>query len=313
MCLVKTLTRTKKRCPTCRAVCHNCAQDQPENVMVAQIARAAFPQLYLERLRETQTEKAALRSIHPIFYYNVPMFPGEILSLHLFEPRYRLMMRRIIDTTRRFVYVPNYTNYEASIGDVALIAEVKDCDFQSDGRCYLSATLIGRSRITDHYVEDGTHGLNYCQLETLVDEPIQPHEARFVTTLVQPIANFVSSVLGPIHSDVVKTHGEMPPVAREQEFSLFIAGVLPLGNAEKHSMLACTNTLERLRACAAALGRMGGDNPLRVALAHVLQRVNAEIEISEAAAAAEAAQQRASGDSGSSEADSARGSSTGSC
>lgn len=35
------------------------------------------------------------------FSDNVPMFPGETLNLHLFEPRYRLMIQRIVNTSRR--------------------------------------------------------------------------------------------------------------------------------------------------------------------------------------------------------------------
>lgn len=34
---------------------------------------------------------------------NVPIFPGETLRLHLFEPRYKLMMQRIVNSTRRYV------------------------------------------------------------------------------------------------------------------------------------------------------------------------------------------------------------------
>jgi hypothetical protein len=104
----------------------NCLQDQPENVMLAQIARTGFPQAYAERYREAAQEKRSWKAVHPIFYYNVPMLPGETLSLHLFEPRYKLMMKRIIDTSRRFAYVPNYETYAARVGDVALIAEVCD-------------------------------------------------------------------------------------------------------------------------------------------------------------------------------------------
>lgn len=36
---------------------------------------------------------------------NMPMFPGEKLNLHLFEPRYKLMIQRIVNTSRRFVCV----------------------------------------------------------------------------------------------------------------------------------------------------------------------------------------------------------------
>lgn len=77
------------------------AEDQPQNVMIAQIAKAMFPELLERRLRETEAEKAKFELCLPAFFYNVPVFPGQSLCLHFFEPRYKLMMRRIIDTSRR--------------------------------------------------------------------------------------------------------------------------------------------------------------------------------------------------------------------
>lgn len=69
--------------------------------MIAQIAKAVFPELLERRMRETEAEKEKFELCLPAFCYNVPKFPGETLSLHLFEPRYKLMMKRIIDTSRR--------------------------------------------------------------------------------------------------------------------------------------------------------------------------------------------------------------------
>ncbi|CAM9847594.1 unnamed protein product, partial [Phaeothamnion confervicola] len=179
------------------------AEDQPENVMVAHIARSCFPEFYEERSRETEIERRSWRSLMPIFYYNLPMFPGETLSLHLFEPRYKLMMRRIIDTSRRFAYVPNYTNYIANIGDIALIAEVQECEFLSDGRVLLEAKLIGRHRVADHFVEDGTQNLHYCRLEELMDaEPASVAEAADVEVLRARVDALANRVIGPVRQQV---------------------------------------------------------------------------------------------------------------
>ncbi|CAN0345428.1 unnamed protein product [Hapterophycus canaliculatus] len=69
--------------------------------MISQIAKTMFPELMERRLRETEAEKAKFELCLPAFFYNVPVFPGQTLCLHFFEPRYKLMMRRIIDTSRR--------------------------------------------------------------------------------------------------------------------------------------------------------------------------------------------------------------------
>jgi Lon protease-like protein len=49
-----------------------------------------------------------------------------MLSLHLFEPRYKIMMQRILETTREFAYVPKFSNYQSRAGDVALVASLTE-------------------------------------------------------------------------------------------------------------------------------------------------------------------------------------------
>ena len=38
----------------------------------------------------------------PLFPLDVVLFPGELLPLHIFEPRYRRMVSRCLETDRRF-------------------------------------------------------------------------------------------------------------------------------------------------------------------------------------------------------------------
>eukprot|EP01035_Chromulina_nebulosa_P008718 gene8718-11803_t len=151
VCLVKSLRRHKKRCPTCREVCHITAENAAENIMIKSLAVAVDPDGYAARLAEALPEKESWTNLYPIFYYNNTMFPGGRLNLHLFEPRYKLMMQRIIDSTRAFAYVPNFNTYLAQIGDVALVAELKDAEFLADGRCLLDAVLAKRKQIMEHY------------------------------------------------------------------------------------------------------------------------------------------------------------------
>lgn len=44
------------------------AEDQPEDVMIANIARACFPDLYERRLSETQEDRQSILAVLPIFY-----------------------------------------------------------------------------------------------------------------------------------------------------------------------------------------------------------------------------------------------------
>jgi hypothetical protein len=153
MCLSISLRKSKKKCPQCRAVCHVVAEDAPENIMIKNLAMALNPEEYKTRLAEAQAEKGSLTKLLPIFYYDDALFPGCRLDLHLYEPRYRLMMRRVVHTTRSFAYVPNFKDYNAKVGDVALIAELAECEFLVDGRALVQANLTTRHRIVDHYGE----------------------------------------------------------------------------------------------------------------------------------------------------------------
>ena len=105
------------------------AENAAENVMLKALALALDADTYRARQEEGRLEKESWTAQYPIFYYNSPIFPGNVLSLHLFEPRYKLMMQRVVSTTNAFAYVPNFTNYNANIGDIALVAKMKEVEF----------------------------------------------------------------------------------------------------------------------------------------------------------------------------------------
>lgn len=109
-----------------------------ENIMLKNIAQSIDPTAYGIRLKESEEEKATWSSNYPIFYYNNTLFPLSSLNLHLFEPRYRTMMNRILDSTRAFAYVPNFTGYHAKVGELALVANVKNAESSPSGTWFIS-------------------------------------------------------------------------------------------------------------------------------------------------------------------------------
>ena len=97
--------------------------------MIKSLAMQLEPEKYAERQRECMEEKSSWKATYPIFFFNSVQFPGSRLSLHLFEPRYKVMMQRIVDTSKSFVYIANFDSLSASEGDVALIAELEEVEF----------------------------------------------------------------------------------------------------------------------------------------------------------------------------------------
>jgi len=153
----------------CRAVCVIDAANQSENVHISAILKTCFTKQYAERVKETEVQKKEWKLTLPIFFFNDTLYPSSILRLHLFEPRYKLMIKRALEGNRCFAYVPNFTDYKAQKGDVGLVARVVECQFLHDGRALLEAQITTRFKITDHWVEEGTHNLFYCQFEEFVD------------------------------------------------------------------------------------------------------------------------------------------------
>jgi Lon protease-like protein len=89
----------------------------------------------------------------PLFPLNVVLFPGMVLPLHIFEPRYREMINRCIDEEIPFGVVLIQEGYEVgtaakpySIGTAARIVKV---DRASDGTMNITCVGMQRFRIVE--------------------------------------------------------------------------------------------------------------------------------------------------------------------
>ncbi len=89
----------------------------------------------------------------PLFPLNVVLFPGGYLPLHIFEPRYRLMMRHCLDGDRRFGVVLISSGSEVgepatpeAVGTIAYIDEAKTLE---DGRMVIGVEGEQRFRIAN--------------------------------------------------------------------------------------------------------------------------------------------------------------------
>ena len=261
VCLVKSLRRSKKKCPSCRSVCHVMAEDAPENQMLKELAITLNRDAYAMRLAESEAEKATWSSLLPIFYYNDCLFPGSRLSLHLFEQRYRVMMQRVVNTCRSFAYVPNFNDYRANVGDPALVAQLEEVEFMADGRCILEAKLISRHIIVDHYVEEGTQGLHFCRLQKLEDDPIIDDPAKLARCVeLMQVSKLLTDALieGPMRARIEHRYGA-PPTSPEP-FSLWLCQIAPLRDNDKMRLLKSKDTLLRLEAAGDALKNMNVSN-----------------------------------------------------
>jgi len=249
-CLVSSLRKNKKQCPSCRSVCHIQAETHSESILLVNIARACFPAVYEKRLAEVEAEKEGWELTLPIFFFNDTLFPFSPLALHLFEPRYRVMINRIVNASRKFAYLPSFNGYEARVGEIGVIAELQNVEFLPDGRAHLQASCRERYKILEHWVEDGTQGLHWCKVELLPDEAEGEEEgAEALKREAEECGRLFEGMMARVGllSDIEASHGSRPE--EPQKLSFWLSSVLPIPYEFKHSLLTTRSTRDRLGAC----------------------------------------------------------------
>jgi ATP-dependent Lon protease len=94
------------------------------------------------------------------------LLPGNILPLHIFEPRYKLMIRHVIDESRPFGVVLALDNGIATIGCTAIVARVFKT--YEDGR--MDIETLGESAYRINEVHQEKPHLE-ATVELLSDDP----------------------------------------------------------------------------------------------------------------------------------------------
>ena len=112
-CLVGVLQRSRKKCPICNSDCHLEPRTHFESTAISSIAKLCFPKQYALREAELETEKQHWDIVLPIYIGNDVVLPYCTIN-DLFEERYQVMARRIIDSARNFCYLADQPHDQVS-------------------------------------------------------------------------------------------------------------------------------------------------------------------------------------------------------
>ena len=143
----------------CRTVLH--VGHLPVSIVLKNVVERSFPEEYeARRLEECQASLSAaagegastIASILPLFVL-CPMLPGERMALNIFEPRYRLMIRRVMAGARRFGVASVRPDH--SLYDVCTEVEITECEPLPDGRYYIEVVGRRRFRPEEPHEQDG--------------------------------------------------------------------------------------------------------------------------------------------------------------
>lgn len=154
-------------CPICRRGLsippQTNAEQAPSNAVVEKILTGLCPEAVAERERAAGEEAAATSDLDTPLFVCTVAYPSMPTFLHIFEPRYRLMIRRAIESgNRKFGMVPpNYRR--APQGDLGIVPfcqygtllHITNMQLLPDGRSLIETIGMSRFKIVEHGELDG--------------------------------------------------------------------------------------------------------------------------------------------------------------
>jgi ATP-dependent Lon protease len=180
------------------------------------------------------------RKILPLFPLpDVVLFPGSPLPLHIFEPRYRLMINTIMADDKIFgvlLYDPQ-TSQAASVGSSA---EIIDCEKLSDGRMNIFTQGRKRFRVIKT-IEDKPYLQG--EIEWLEDEPAR-HDLKPVAKEILEYIRDILRLSSKLKEIDVGVPDDLPQ--DPLDLSYWVAGTMYGVPEDQQALLELQDTLGRL-------------------------------------------------------------------
>lgn len=183
----------------------------------------------------------------PIFPLPLVLMPYELLPLHIFEPRYRQMLKDI--ELRRNLFGVSFFEAEGQLvekpaaGAVGCVAEVRQSQALPDEKSNIVTFGLIRYRLLD-YVDIGTPYFS-GDVHFFEDDP-EPNEE------LDPLAGDVYALFERVAKAAFKlsgNRGRFPEVPRAdpEQLSFLVAAAFNLDNEVKTQFIEMTSTSERLK------------------------------------------------------------------
>jgi ATP-dependent Lon protease len=179
----------------------------------------------------------------PLFPLPVVLFPGALLPLHIFEERYKLMIKDCLETDKMFgvTYHTERDSWPPTIGRIGAIAQIMAVVPLDDGKMNILTVGATRYRSTK-YIE--VEPYLKADVELFQDEPDDHDNAKLMVE-VKKLYDRASTALKEINDEQLPDLPEMP-----EEFSFVVASILRLQDMKKQNLLELRSTgvrLNRLR------------------------------------------------------------------
>ncbi len=182
----------------------------------------------------------------PIFPLPLVLLPNEMLPLHIFEPRYRQMLKDAEAGKNMFgvsFFNPNrsFSDKPAS-GSVGCVAEIREVQMMPDGRSNIMTSGVIRYRLLD-YVETNEP---YLIADVDFFEDFE-EDANTLNPLTEEVFALFRRVAQAAHK-ISGAPGAFPEIARAepQMLSFLVTAAFNLETDLKYRMIETRSTVERL-------------------------------------------------------------------
>ena len=170
------------------------------------------------------------------------LFPQEVLPLHIFESRYRMMLETALETDRRFGVV-RWDPRSQSMAEIGCCAEILQHQTTEDGRSYIVTLGQQRFRVLNVMREAPFRSAMVSWVEDELVLDIDPlHQlSRDVTDALRDVVQLTAKLTG---SDTTLPE-DVPDLPRELSFWIGAHLGGPIAD-EQQTLLELTSTQERL-------------------------------------------------------------------
>ena len=174
---------------------------------------------------------------------DVVLFPQQLLPLHIFESRYRMLLQSVLETDQRFGIVRIDPN-TGEMADIGCCAEVLQHQTTDDGRSYIVTLGQQRFRLLNIARETPFRtGMVSWIEDDNIDDPDSLHT---LSQTVSQALNDVVSLTGKLQGQDMSLPDDLPDLPRE--LSYWIGAHLDTRAAgEQQALLELTDTRERLQ------------------------------------------------------------------
>lgn len=277
-CLVRILDHARL-CPVCRRELPILAslEGQPSDKYVVELCEGLCPEHVAARaVAADEEETIAPNGADTSLFICTVAFPGTPNFLHIFEPRYRLMLRRAMAGNGTFGIIA-YNERGTPQGElgttmfmqVGTLVQIEHYQLLPDGRSYVQCRGISRFKVVSY---DDLDGYMVARTQLLQDialfeeERLEAEETsvaaleqseqvleildRLPTTQLHQIAmDFVRRGQAQsarwVTGGIIQAYGEPPEDPATLPF--WLASVLPLTDQERYRLLPATSVRERLK------------------------------------------------------------------